>query len=590
MSNPKYLVIVESPSKGRKIQTFLGDEYIVKASMGHITDLASGGKFGIGVDIENDFKPRYVLNSDKFALIDELMADAKVVEKIYIFSDNDREGENIAWHLYQRLVDVGTPIVRGTFNEIKKDKILKAIKDAGDINMPLAKAAEARRILDRIVGFNASPFLMNVVGKGNSSGRCQSVCVRLITDNQKSIEEFIPEDFWTLQTMVKKDNDIFQVKYGSSIKDEAFANATIDKLKNTKSFNVSSVSSAEEKRFPNPPLITSTLQRVMSKDFGISAEDTMKAAQALYEGGYITYIRTDSVRASDEAISEVREFIKDKTYDVPKKPHVYKNKDSSQDAHECLRPSDLSLDPDDNFAIIDANEKRAYKLIHNFFVASQMEPAVYATLKVSFSSKEFPELEMRASGKALIKQGYLEIFGKALDGAIEIPNLSKGDEVFNNQKTSRMEKKSTQPPARFSEDKLIKELDIRGIGRPATYAQLLSKITDRNYVEKKGSVYHATDLGKKVSKILTDNFSFMNYDYSRKMEEQLDDVANGKITSLQMLQDFYPSFKKELNNAYVQSGTTMCDKCGSAMIKRTTDGKEWLGCQNYPSCRHTKQI
>lgn len=586
----KYLVIMESPSKCRKVSEYLGDEYIVKASMGHITDLAKGGKFGIGVDVENDFKPRYVLNEDKYSLMEELMEDAKNVKKIYIFTDPDREGENIAWHLYERLVDVGKPIVRGRFNEIKKDKVLKAIEEAGELNMPLVRAAESRRILDRIVGFNSSPYLMNTVGKGLSAGRVQSVLVRLVIDKERSIEEFVPETFWTLQTSGKKDNINFPIKLPYSIKDEQEGKDLFKKLKETKQFEVVQVHADNEKKFPIPPLITSTLQRVMSSEFGMSAEDTMKAAQALYEQGNITYIRTDSVRASEEAIESVREYIKENKFELPQKAYAYKNKDNSQDAHECLRPSNLQLDPNENYDIINLNEKKVYKAIHNYFVASQMEPAIYSTLKITFRSKEHPDLEMKASGKALISLGFLEIFNKKVDEAMEIPSFKKGDILDLNINCAKLEKKATQPPARFSEAKLIKELEQRGIGRPATYAQLLSKITDRNYVEKNGVVYRATDLGKKITDLLSKNFSFMDYDYTKKMEEELDEIAKGKKTSLEMLQAFYPPFKEELNNAYKKAGSTFCEKCNSVMNKRKGKNGDFIACSNYPSCFNTKSL
>jgi len=588
----KTLIIVESPAKGVHIQEYLGKDYIVMASKGHITDLGKGGSHGLGVDVDNNFKPHYVISDDRLDILDDLMAAAKRVDQIFVASDPDREGEAIAWHLATRLADMGKPIKRIVFNEIKKSKVLKAVQEPRDIDLNLFHSQEARRILDRLVGFTASPFLMNFIGPKLSAGRVQSVVTRMVIDREREIEAFIPEEFWTIQVNLGKGKEEFVTKYSQPLRDAKSAETARVKLNNP-DYIVSEVSAAEEKKAPSPPLVTSTLQRIMSKVHGLSADQTMKAAQVLYESGYCTYIRTDSVRVGDEALEEVRQWIKDNNHDLPKKANSYKNKNESQDAHECIRPSDLSLLPNSNYAIIDPNEKLVYETIWKYFVASQMMPAVYNTLKVTAHVKGDKTAEVKASGKALKSKGYLEVLGVEDDSKIEIPNLVKGDEVkLSGKLPVRMEKKQTQPPPRFSEDKLIKELENRNIGRPATYADLLSKITARNYVEKKGSVFHATDLGKKITDVLTKFFTFMDYDYTAKMENQLDEIESGKVNHIDMLKKFYPSFKLEIDKAYVNYGGTLCDKCNSPMSTRTVKatGDKFLACSAYPKCRNTKQI
>lgn len=591
----KTLVIVESPSKADKIQGYLGKDYVVMASKGHITDLAKGGKHGLGVDIDNDFKPRYVLMDDKMDILDNLLAAAKKVDRIFVASDPDREGEAIAWHLANRLEDSSKPIKRMVFNEIKKDKLLKAVKDVRDIDMNLFHSQEARRILDRLVGFMASPFLMNFFGPKLSAGRVQSVVTRMVIDREREIEQFVPEDYWTIQVnLAKGGKDEFVTKYSGKLTDQASADAMRAKLAaKGVQYVVSDVSAEEEKKSPQAPMVTSTLQRLMSKVHGFAADRTMKAAQALYESGYCTYIRTDSVRVGDDALDEVRKWLTDNNYAIPKKANVYKNKDASQDAHECIRPSDLTLLPGQNFAIIDPDEKLVYEVIWNYFVASQMMPAVYNTLKVTAHVKGDKTAEVKASGKALKSKGFLEILGISDDSKIEIPNLVVGDSLELSGKIPvRLEKKSTQPPPRFSEDKLIKELVNKNIGRPATYADLLSKITARNYVEKKGNVYHATDLGKQITDELNKYFTFMDYDYTAKMEQQLDEIEGGKVNHVDMLKTFFPEFKKELDRAYLGHGGTLCSKCGSPMAVRTikASGEKFLGCSGYPKCKNTVNL
>jgi DNA topoisomerase-1 len=587
----KTLVIVESPHKAESIQKYLGKDFVVLASKGHITDLAKGGRFGLGVDVEKDFRPHYVLQEDKVDTLDMLLQASKKCDNILIASDPDREGEAIAWHLQERLKDTGKPIKRVVFGEIKKAVVLKAIQNPRDVDLNLFHSQEARRILDRLVGFMASPFLMNFFGPKLSAGRVQSVVTRMVIDREREIEVFVPETFWTIQVMLSNGKTEFATKFvgrPTNEKDAMSAKADLS----VDPYVVSEVVAEEEAKYPQPPLVTSTLQRIMSKQHGMSADRTMKAAQKLYESGYCTYIRTDSVRIGDEALAEVRTWLTDNKHPIPKKAPVYKNKEAAQDAHECIRPSDLTLLPNDNFAIIDPDEKLVYETVWKHFVASQMTPAIYNTLKVTAHVKGKKSAEVRAAGKALKTPGFLEILEISDDSKIEIPNLSVGDSLSLSSKIPvRLEKKSTQPPPRYSEDKLIKELDIKNIGRPATYADLLSKITARNYVEKKGQVFHATDLGKKITDELSQFFTFMDYDYTAKMEKQLDEIEHGKVNHIDMLKKFYPAFKVELDKAYLGHGATMCSKCGSPMSVRTTKtGDKFLGCSGYPKCKNTINI
>ena len=589
----KTLIIVESPAKAEKIQGYVGDDYIVLASKGHCTELASKGLHGIGVDVNNNFKPHYVISADKIDTLQMLMNAAKQCNLILMAPDSDAEGEMIAYQLSQRLEDTGLPIKRISFNEIKKAKILKAIQEPRDIDMNIVNAAQGRRVVDRLVGFMGSPFLMNYFGNKLSCGRVQSPLARMVVDRERQIEVFVPEKFFTIQAELSKDGkESFTAKYSGRPTDDKVAEAMKTKLADkTAEYIVSEVLSDKESKSALPPLITSTLQRMMSKDHGIGPEQTMKAAQSLYEQGHISYMRTDSVRCSDESIAEAREWISTNKFAIPKKPNVFKNKDNAQDAHEAIRPSDINLNPDNNFAIIDPDEKEVYRAIWKNFIASQMTPAIYSTLKITAHIKGDKTAEVKASGKALIDPGHLAIFGPIDNGKIEIPNLQVGD-ILNlfGKYPVKLEKKETQPPPRFSEDKLLKALEDKGIGRPSTYAELLSKVTSRNYVEKRGNVYHATDLGKKIIDELTKYFTFMNYDYTKKLEDQLDDIKSGKLSYLDVLKQFYPAFKAELNKAYLANGGCLCAKCDSPMATRTNklNGKTFLSCTAYPVCKSSK--
>jgi DNA topoisomerase-1 len=586
----KTLIIVESPTKADKIQKFLDDNYIVLSSKGHITDLIKGGNHGIGIDIDNNFKPKYVLLPDKVSILDKIMNIAKECDQILIASDPDREGEAIAWHLKNRLYDLGKPIKRFTFNEITEKAVTQSLNNLRDIDLNLFHSQEARRILDRIVGFSVSSFLMSIYGPKLSAGRVQSVVVRMIIDREMEIDSFKPEEFWTIKVNLTKDGNIsFVTKYDGKILDKNTADTIASSLSN-KDYIVSDILSDENKKFAPPPLITATLQQTMSKIYGITADRTMRAAQSLYENGYCTYIRTDSVRTEDDALKNLREWLKENKYDVSEKINVFKNKDLSQDAHECIRPTDLNVRPD-TYELANPDEKKVYEAIWKHFVASQMKPAVFNTLKIVAHVKDNPKLKVKASGKSLKELGYLKVLDYNIySSKIDIPNLSVGDnlKLFGN-KPIKSERKFTQPPSRFSEADLIEELKKRSIGRPATYADILSKITSRNYVIKHGNVYRPTDLGKKIVKTLIDFFTFMDYNYTADLEKQLDHIAENKMKHIDMLSSFYQQFKSQLYNAYINFGSEICKKCNSPMlIKESKNKQKFWGCINYPKCNSSK--
>lgn len=587
----KTLIIVESPGKVAKIQEIVGKNYIVLASKGHITELAKGGNFGIGVNVNDNFKPKYILMEDKVNVLDNLIKASKEVDQIYIASDPDREGEAIAWHLHDRLKAIDKPIKRVVFNAITKDAIKKALKNnVRDIDIDLFHSQEVRRILDRIVGFTVSPFLMNTYSTNLSAGRVQSVVTRMIIDREGEIFDFKPEDYWTINVSLKNNkNESFSCKYDKKISDEKTAKDVTEKIQSATKYVVLDVIKEQERRYPPPPLVTSTMQRIMSKQHSFDPERTMKAAQSLYEAGIVTYIRTDSVRVEPEAIKAARDYLTNNNFKIPKKEYAYKNKNDSQDAHEAIRPSDLELHPDNNYVVADSDAKTLYDMIWRYFLASQMNPALFNTLKVIIAPENDKKCVLKATGKSLEDKGYLEMLGNYNDSQIDIPDLSKGDFlVLNSKNAVKCEKKQTQPPARFSEDKLIKELEVKCIGRPATYADILSKISNRNYVEKKGNTYYGTELGKKITDILVKFFPFMDYNYTAELEQKLDDIADKKEDYLSILHSFYNSFKEDLKKAYKSNGAKICDKCQSAMVikKFKTSTDSFWACTGYPRCKN----
>lgn len=588
----KTLIIVESPTKATTIQKYAGDDYVVEATMGHVVDLAKGGGKGIGVDVDNNFKPYYMILKDRISTLDTIIQQAEKVNEILIATDPDREGEAMAYHLRNRLETAGKPISRVEFKEISKSGITQGIANRRPIDMDLFHSQEARRILDRIVGFMVSPYLINYYGDNLSAGRVQSVAVRIIADREKSIETFKPEEFWNIHGKFKTEADEeFSMKFQGLLSRPAnkdSADTILNMIKQQDEFYVSSVSNQKKKEKPCAPLTTASLQQYMVKKHGFEPERTMKVAQNLYENGFCTYIRTDSTRISDEAIESVRNWLRDNKHSFPKKPNIFKTKDTAQDAHECIRPTNVKNIPDES--ILAGDEKDVYTAIWKHFVACQMESAIWNSISVSVRARMNPKLQFTASGKALDSEGYLKIFGPVDPGKIELPNLTEG--MILRLVNTEAEQKFTQPPPRYNDASLLEELETKQIGRPATTAEIIKKITSRNYVEKVGTTYRPTELGRKITEILVNLFSFMEYEYTAYMEKQLDEIAAGHLNSIDMLKEFFVPFKEKLDKAYITNGAMLCDKCKSLMVKRinSKDQSEFMACSNFPRCRNTSPV
>lgn len=582
------LIIVESPVKAKKIQQFVGNDYIVLSSSGHICDLAKGGQYGIGIDIKNEFKTRYLLMEDKVNILNNIINAAEKCDAILLGMDKDREGESIAMHLQRYLSSTNKPIKRIKFGEITKNSIIKAIEEKQDIDVNMCNAQETRRILDRIVGFMVSPYLIKYYGQNLSAGRVQSVAVRMIMDREKEIEKFKPEEFWNIFVKFKNNRDEkFIAKYQGRPKNKEQANTIVDKIKKNKDFFVLTAKSQKKKEQPPPPLTTASLQQYMARKYSFEPERTMTVAQNLYENGFCSYIRTDSTRISDEAIQSVREWIKENNFDLPKKPNIYKTNDTAQDAHECIRPTNIKTLPDST--ILTDDEKNVYTAIWQHFVACQMSPAIWNTLNIVIASTN-DTTTFSTTGKALEYKGYLDIFGNIDPGKIEIPNLNKNDVVISFD--TKTEQKFTQPPPRFNDATILKELEEKQIGRPATYAEIIKKITNRNYVEKNGSTtYKPTELGKKITDILINNFSFMDYDFTSNLELSLDKISSGKISKNSVLYDFFDKFNTELLKSYSTKSENnfICRKCKNSMLEYNGKFGKYFLCINV-LCKNTEKF
>lgn len=576
----KSLVIVESPAKAKTIQKYLGSNYIVLPSFGHMVDLAKGGKFGIGIDLTNNLTPKYVLMDDKKNQFDKIVEAAQQCDEIFLAADPDREGESIARHIFDRVKYLGKPVKRVLFHEITKTAIQTAIQNPKDIDQNLFQAQQARRILDRLVGFMVSPFLINVFGQNLSAGRVQSVAVRMIVDREKEIKNFIPKEYWNLTADLKtQQGEKVRVKYASQLFNKSQTDTVINNV-NGNSWIVTSVVRKPKKESPPPPLTTLVLQQIMAKRNGWSAEQTMTAAQQLYESGYTTYIRTDSVRISDDAVKSIRQFIKTAGFNLPTKPVVHETKAAAADSHEAIRCTNPNNDP--KTTMLSGDDKILYDVIWRYSIASQMEQAVFDTVEVTLEcNKEI----FKTSGKVLSKKGFYEILGSPPKDKMDIPNLSIND-VLQTDKLNP-EQKFTQPPPRFTEANLIKELDSKQIGRPSTMATILKNILQRNYVVKNGNTYHPTDLGIKITDILSHSFAFVNYAYSAEMEANLDKLAEGKIDYDSVMFNFYRSFAKDLKQAISKENKISCDKCCGIMVEREGPRGKFMacnGCRNIVNC------
>ena len=608
----KNLVIVESPTKSKTIEKFLGKNYTVKASMGHLRDLP---KSTFGVDVDHDFEPKYINIRGKGELIKELKTLAKKADKVYLATDPDREGEAISWHLGYILGIAPEDRCRIEFHEITSAAVKDAIKHPRSIDMDMVDAQQARRILDRIVGYQLSPLLWRKIRKGLSAGRVQSVAVKIVADRDREIEEFEPVEYWTLSAKLREHAKapIFEadaVKYQGKkleLHNEAEARAAEADLSKAE-YIVQEAVKKERKRHPVPPFTTSSLQQEANKKLNFTAKKTMMLAQQLYEGvslgkaavGLITYMRTDSVRLADVAIEEIREYVKQNMgteFCAPKVNH-YNTKKNAQDAHEAIRPTSIMRTPQEMMNYLSKDQLRLYTLIWNRAVASQMADAVYDVTTLTIGAGDY---QLRATGSVLKFPGFLQLVGKYADEEKEktVPYIEVGSKLVLH-KLLPAEQHFTEPPAHFTEATLIKELEDKGIGRPSTYAPTIVTILNRGYVVKDGKKLLVTELGLMTVDMLTQYFKgLISIPFSAQMEEQLDEIAEHKTTKENVLHSFYDPFAKDLKVAEaeiphvdipLEVSDVPCDKCGKMMVIREGRFGKFLACPGFPECRNTKPI
>lgn len=604
------LVIVESPAKANTIKKYLGNKSKVVASMGHIRDLP---KSKLGINIENNFEPEYINIRGKAKLINSLKKDAKNAKKVYLATDPDREGEAIAWHLAYILGIDENSTCRVTFNEITKDAVKKGINNPRKIDLNLTDAQQARRVLDRIVGYKISPVLWKKVKRGLSAGRVQSVAVRLIVEREEEIEKFIPEEYWNinLKASDKKTKTIFNCKFigKSGKKIELHSKDEVDsilKALEKAKYKVVDVKKGERKRNPAPPFTTSTLQQDASRKLNFAIKKTMSIAQGLYEGvklpeygstGLITYMRTDSTRISNEAREAAKEYIV-KTYGQNfYENRFYRTKSDAQDAHEAIRPSHIELTPDLIKDSLTSDQYKLYKLIYNRFMASQMAAAIYDTVTVAIDANDY---NFRANGQTMKFKGYMSLYveNEEKEEFEKIPELEVGEEVKKEELESKQS--FTEPPARYTEATLVKTLEEKGIGRPSTYAPTITTILTRRYIEKVQKQLIPTDLGKIVNKLLIENFGdIINVEFTAKMEEEFDKVAEGTEKWKKVISEFYTPFEqivekveKELEHVKLEYEVSdvPCEKCGRMMVIKYGRYGKFLACPGYPECQNAKPI
>ncbi len=604
------LVIVESPAKANTIKKFLGGKSKVVASMGHIRDLP---KSKMGINIENDFEPEYINIRGKASLINSLKKDAKDAKKVYLATDPDREGEAIAWHLAYILGIDPESICRVTFNEITKEAVKNGMNNPRKIDLNLADAQQARRVLDRIVGYKISPVLWKKVKRGLSAGRVQSVAVKLIVDREEEIEKFIPEEYWNINLMVsdKKTKTKFNCKFvgKNGEKVELHSKEEVDTILSDlekAKYKVVDVKKGERKRNPAPPFTTSTLQQDASRKLNFALKKTMSVAQSLYEGiklpeygetGLITYMRTDSTRISNEAREAAKEHILKVYGENYYENRFYKTKSEAQDAHEAIRPSHIELTPELVKDSLSTDQYKLYRLIYNRFMASQMASAVYDTVTVSIDGNEY---NFKANGQTMKFKGYMTLYveNEEKEEFEKIPELEIGEEV---KKESIEAKQSfTEPPARYTEASLVKTLEEKGIGRPSTYAPTITTILLRRYIEKVQKQLMPTDLGRVVNKLLVENFGdVVNVEFTAQIEEEFDKIALGDEKWKKVIREFYTPFgktvekvEKELEHVTLtyEESDTPCDKCGRMMVIKYGRFGKFLACPGYPECQNAKPI
>ncbi len=611
----KNLVIVESPAKAKTIGKILGRNYKVIASVGHVRDLP---KSKLGIDVENNFEPNYINIRGKGPIINELRKEGKKADKIYLATDPDREGEAISWHLAYILKIDPNEKVRVEFNEITKDAVKKAIKNPRTLDYGLIDAQQARRILDRLVGYKISPLLWKKIRKGLSAGRVQSVATKLICDREAEIENFIPEEYWSIKALLSKEKEDFEGDFIGKLldgkeekielKSEEQVNEIIKNLDKEK-FVVQDVKKGTRRRNPYPPYTTSTLQQDASKKLGFSTKKTMSLAQQLYEGidikgegttGLITYMRTDSTRISEEAVAGAKSYIiKEYGKEFSNGGRLYgkKAKKDTQDAHEAIRPTGFTKSPMDIKESLSKDQYRLYELIWNRFIGSQMSAAKYDTLSVNILSNDYL---FRATGSKLVFPGFLKVYTTVDEEKkdMKIPDLTVGDIL----KVREINPKQhfTQPPARFTEASLIKTLEEIGVGRPSTYAPTIGTILARDYVILENRSFYPTELGVLVNDLLTEYFGeIVNEEFTADLEEKLDKIEEGKYTWVRVVDDFYKDFykllliaEKEVEEVEIKDEVTdeICEKCGRNMVIKSGRYGKFLACPGYPECKNTKPI
>jgi DNA topoisomerase I len=615
----KSLVVVESPAKAKTISKYLGRNYVVKASVGHVKDLP---KSKLGVDVENDFEPHYAIIPAKTKVVKELKAAAKGITDIYLAADPDREGEAICQHLYEELSNKSRKIYRVLFHEITKNAIQEAFKKPGQINQHKVDAQLTRRILDRLVGYKISPLLWEKVRRGLSAGRVQTVALRMIVEREQEIRAFKSEEYWTLDARLAgefppeftaKARQLDGRKW--SVADSETIGGIVEELKPAE-FVVKGIRRREKKKYPVPPFITSKLQQEAARKLNFSVKRTMVVAQKLYEGievgaegsvGLITYMRTDSSRVAESALQEVRSLIQRDFGDayLPHHPIYYKSKKTAQEAHEAIRPTSVERTPESLKNDLEPDLWKLYSLIWNRFVASQMNPAVFDQTDIEINAGR---VEFRATGSIPKFKGFLAVYqeSKAEDKAepgqddeeFVLPQLREG-EVLTLRELQPVQH-FTQPPPRFNEASLVKELESKGIGRPSTYASILSTIQDREYVDKQEGKFFPTETGELVLKLLVGSFDeIFDYEYTARMEDHLDRIESGRETWKQTMRDFYDRFAKRLHVAEkempdIKTETIetdeVCEKCGNKMVIKWGKFGRFLACSGYPACRNTREI
>ncbi len=610
------LLIVESPTKVKSIKKYLGSEYKVMASNGHIRDLP---KSKMGIDIDNNFKPQYINVPDKKELIKSLKQAASECDEVYLATDPDREGEAISWHLAQILALDMESENRVTFNEITKSGVTTGIKAPRKIDLSLVDAQQARRVLDRIVGYKLSPFLWKKVKSGLSAGRVQTVALRLIVEREREIERFVSEEFWSIDAKLASGRKTFTAKLFGDINGNKIdiipngeeAGKIVDSLNNAV-YSVSEIKKGKRNRQPAPPFITSTLQQEASRKLGFTGQRTMRIAQQLYEGidiagmsttGLITYMRTDSLRISEEARAAGNKFIVSRFGEkyIPSSPRSFKSKSGAQDAHEAIRPTVIELTPEEAKQSLTSEQYKLYKLIWERFIASLMSACVQDTVNVSIAAGDYI---FKASGYSVRFDGYTVLYEEGKDeedeNEVSLPEMNVGDILKLRELTPNQH--FTQPPARYTEPTLIKALEDNGIGRPSTYASIIANILNRDYIEREKKSLKPTNVGMVVVDLLAEYFNrIVDVKFTAGLENKLDKISTGELYWIETINDFYKDFDKlykkaesELDGKRVKvpavETDVLCEKCGSKMIVRSGRFGKFLACPNYPSCKNTKPV